>query len=114
MSVCVCCLEEFTKGEGNKRGFCSLECWRRYEKETASHNCLGVGRMNAQANNFTKNKKSRMRRVRLEDLIEDVKKDFNVNERFTVQMQDFSPSGKKHVQEFLVWLKAFKIKNNIS
>jgi hypothetical protein len=58
MSVCVGCMKEFTKGKGNKRGFCSLQCWRAYEHETQSNNCLGVGRMNSKANWSIKNKDS--------------------------------------------------------
>lgn len=59
---CVFCGCVFVPGKMNRKGFCSLECWRKYEKLNSSHNCLGVARQNGNKNKIYRYKKVKVDR----------------------------------------------------
>jgi len=112
---CVFCGVPFNPGKMNRKGFCSVKCWRKFEKLNASHNCLGVGRMKAQEKQLIKNRKARLvKRMRLEDLLEETKKDFNINERFSVGISPMTDAGRQSIKELQNWIKQWKIENKVN
>lgn len=102
MSVCLNCLDSFVPGKSNRKGFCSLQCWRAYEHSTRSHNCLGVGRMNAQTKQLIKNREKRLNKKNLGEVIEELEVwKRSPKERAKIKIKELSPRGKQDLKEAL-------------
>jgi len=120
---CVFCGVPFNPGKTNRKGFCSLECWRKFEKLNASHNCSGIARSNSSKNKVSHYVKvkvdgrvGRVKRMNLGKLLQEVQDEEGLQTPTTFSVA-FNPnvSNATHqkLEALLQQIKSFKTVNGL-